>query len=347
MNLSNNFNYSGNKANIDVGDIVVDFGYKYEPGQVKYVQMIDNMDEWHTVPKKTLPNPYGNGFITVIPNSDQPYGSTSDQFLRRQLWINPIGGGDENVPLPTVIGKKWYLDSISFRAYEMHENLPNWNPIQLYEQTGATAIIDLYIDDAFGLGLGGIIVGWNINDVISWNLAPFTTNAYPDFGITNNDSISGAGPYYNGTGRYGKNWETQDILKQSGAGSGVIAGMLSTDFFPNNFSFNISGSNSATGVVTGTGDMIFGSDLYTTYRSGTGNYQHTSLPLQLSNMNIEINYPYLGVEVYGAGYYHHIYWETIGVENPDLTIKGLPNTVVIPRTIVQFPIICELIIVQR
>ena len=345
MNLSNNFNYSGNKANIDIGEIVVDFGYRYLPEEVKYVHMVDNFENWRTVPKKTLPNPYGSGYITVIPNSDQPFGSTNDQFLRRQLWINPIGGGEENVTLPIVTGKKWYLDSISFRAYEMHENLPSWNPNLLIELTGAEDIVDLYIDDAFGTGLQGLVIGWNTDDIITWDLAPFTTNAYPDFGVTNTDETLIGVPYFNGIGRYGKNWETQDILRQSGSGSGVVGGMLSTDFFPNNFSFNISGSNSPTGVVTGLGDMVFGSDLYTTNRSGTGNFSHTSLPLQLSNMNIEINYPYLGVEVYGAGYYHHIYWETL--TNADETIRGLPVTTVTPRTIVQFPIICELIIVQR
>lgn len=347
MNVGNNFNYSGLKTEIDIGEIVVDFGYNYDPSQVKYVQMVDDFDTWRTVPKITMPNPYGAGFITVVPNSDTPFGTTSDQFLRRQLWINPIGSGNENVALPIVPGKKWFLDSISFRAYEMHENLPSWDLVLLQEQTGAIDVTDLYIDNAFGSGLNGIVVGWNSNNIISWNLAPFTTNAYPDFGMTNNDNVSGGGVYFNGTGRYGKNWETQDTLRQSGTGSGVVGGMLSTDFFPNNFSFNISGSNSSTGTVTGTSDMIFGSDKNTTYRSGTGNFSHTSLPIQLSNMNIEINYPYVGVEVYGAGYYHHLYWEDIGLENPDLTIKGLPITVGVPRTIVQFPIICELILVQR
>jgi len=62
-------------------------------------------------------------------------------------------------------------------------------------------------------------------------------------------------------------------------------------------------------------------------------------------MNIEINYPYLGVEVYGAGYYHYVYWEELG--NANQSIKGLPVTAVVPRTLVQFPIICELIVVQR
>jgi len=345
MNISNNFNYSGLKTQVDIGEIVVDFGFNYLPEQVKYVQMVDNFENWRTIPKKTLPNPHGSGFVTVVPNSKTPLGSTSDQFLRRQLWINPIAGGQTNVPLPATTGKKWFLDSISFRAYEMHENIPSWKSNELIELTGAIDTSELFIDDAFGLGLQGIIVGWNSSDVISWDLSPWTTNAYPDFGQTNSDQMSGGGVYFNGVGRYGKNWETQDKLRQSGSGSGVVGGMLSSDWFPNNFSFNISGSNSATGIITGVSDMIFGSDQNTTYRSGTGNFSHTALPLQLSNMNIEIPYNYVGVEVYGAGYYHYLYWQDL-FEAED-TIKGLPVTAPTPRTLVQFPIICELIIVQR
>lgn len=345
MNLSNNFNYSGNKANIDIGEIVVDFGFSYLPEQVKYVQMVDNFQNWRTVPKKTLPNPYGSGFITVVPDSKSPFDVTNRQFTRRQLWVNPIGGGNENVTLPVVAGKKWYLDSISFRAYEMHEYLPSWKPNLLIEKTGATGVTDLFIPDAFGLGLQGVVVGWNLDDIITWDLSPFTTNSYPDFGQTNNDETNAGLVAATGTGRYGKNWGTQDHLKQSGSGSAVIGGMLATDFFPNNFSFNISGSNSATGIVTGLSDMIFGSDQYTTYRNGTGNFSHTSLPLQLSNMNIEINYPYLGVEVYGAGYYHYLYWSEI--QNPDESVRNMYFPAPTPRTIVQFPLICELIIVQR
>lgn len=346
MNVSNNFNYSGLKSQIDVGDIVVDFGYDYDPGQVKYVQMVDNFETWRTIPKKTMPNPYGTGFITVVPNTTNPQTLANKYFQRRQLWINPIGGGDENVPLSAVTGKKWFLDSISFRSYEMHENIPAWKPNQLIASIpGVEDLSELYISDAFGVGLNGIIIGYNDNDIVSWDISPYTTNAYPDFGYRNNDEVSGGGFYFTGAGKYGKNWETQDTLRQSGSGSGIVGGMLSSDFFPNNFSFNISGSNSSTGIITGVSDMVFGSDQLTTYRNGTGNWSHSALPLQLSNMNIEINYPYLGVEVYGAGYYHYLYWEEL--LNADDTIKGLPNSVVVPRTVVQFPLICELIIVQR
>jgi hypothetical protein len=348
MNLSNNFNYSGLKSQIDIGEIVVDFGYKYEPEQVKYIQMVDNFETWRTVPKKTMPNPVGSGFVTVVPNTTKPITNGNSYFQRRQLHINPIGGGDENVALPAVTGKKWYLDSVSFRAYDMHEYLPEWLPEAIKEDMGTTDINDLYIADAFGEDINGVVVGWNINDEITWANSPYTTNSYPDFQFDNTDkkySESGSAFPFIGAGKYGQNWETFDTMNQSGSRSGFVGGMLSSDWFPNNFSFNISGSNSATGIITGVSDMVFGSDQNTTYRNGTGNWSHTALPLQLSNMNIEINYPYLGVEVYGAGYNHYLYWNI--PSGQDQTIKGLPLTVVVPRTIVQFPIICELIVVQR
>lgn len=345
MNLSNNFNYSGNKANIDIGEIVVDFGFNYEPGQVKYVTATDNFETWRTVPKKTIPNPYGSGYLTVVPDTSKPQTTGNLNFQRRQLWINPIGGGQENVPLPAVTGKKWFLDSISFRAYDMHEYLPSWKPLLLIEQIGEIEIADLFIADAFGTGLDGIVIGYNTDDIVTWDTAPYTTASYPDFQFANTDETMAGVLPFTGAGKYGQNWETFDTMNQAGSRSAVVGGMLPTDWFPNNFSFNISGSNTATGTVTGTSNMVFGSDMFTTYRQGASNWSHTSLPLQLSNMNIEINYPYLGIEVYGAGYYHYLYFEELS--NAYETIKGLPVTTVIPRTLVQFPIITELILVQR
>jgi hypothetical protein len=349
MNLSNNFNYVGNKANIDIGEIVIDSIPIYEPEEVKYITVTDNFETWRTVPKKTLPNPYTTGgYITVVPNTTKPQTTANLNFQRRQLWINPIGGGDTNIPLPAVTGKKWYLDSISFRGFDMHEFLPSWKPNLLKEKIGTDFIGDLIIPDAFGTGLDGLVIGWNDEDIVTWDVAPYTTASYPDFQFGNVDQVmtlSGGAYPFTGAGKYGQNWETFDTLNQAGSRSGVVGGMLASDWFPNQFSFNISGSNSPTGVVTGTSDMVFGSDMFTTNRQGASNWSHTSLPLQLSNMNIEINYPYLGVEVYGAGYYHYVYWEEL--DNANQSIKGLPVTAVVPRTLVQFPIICELIVVQR
>jgi len=346
MNHSNNFNYVGNKANIDIGEIVVDFGFAYEPEQVKYVTTTDSFSNWRTIPKILLENPYGTGWITCVPYVPKGTSQSNLNFTRRQLWINPIGGGEENIPLPVVTGKKWYLDSISFRAFDMHEFVPSWFPQQLVEDMGAEGVNDLFITDAFGTGLNGVVIGWNVDEIISWKTSPYTTVAYPDFQFNNTDETYN--PSFSpvvGVGKYGQNWQTFDILKQSASRSGVVGGMLPSDWFPNQFSFNISGSNTANGIVTGVSDMIFGSDLFTTNRQGASDWAHTPLPLQLSNMNIEINYPYLGIEVYGAGYYQYLYWAE-SVE-ADTSIRGISTTAVVPRTLAQFPIICELIIVQR
>lgn len=346
MNHSNNFNYVGNKANIDIGEIVVDFGFAYEPAQVKYVTATDSFENWRTIPKILLENPYGTGWVTCVPYVPKGTSQSNLYFTRRQLWINPIGGGEENVPLPVVIGKKWYLDSVSFRAFDMHEFVPSWFPQQLVEDMGTIDIDNLFITDAFGTGLNGVVVGWNSDEIISWKTAPYTTVSYPDFEFNNTDET------YNpsfvpqvGVGKYGQNWQTFDILQQSASRSGVVGGMMPSDWFPNQFSFNISGSSTSNGVVTGVSDMVFGSDMFTTNRQGASSWSHTSLPMQLSNMNIEINYPYLGIEIYGAGYYQYLYW---GESNEaDTSIKGITTTASVPRTLAQFPIICELIIVQR
>lgn len=345
MNLSNNFNYTGNKANIDIGEIVVDFGFNYTPGQVKYVTATDEFETWRTIPKKTIPNPYGGGFLTVIPNASPPQTTGNLNWQRRQLWINNIVTGNTNVPLPAVTGKKWFLDSISFRSYDMHEFLPSWQPNKLIEQIGEISLSDLFIENAFGVGLDGLVIGYNTDDIVTWDTAPYTTASYPDFGLaTIDETMSGLVPVV-GAGKYGQNWETFDTLNQAGSRSAVVGGMLPSDWFPNQFSFNISGATTPTGIVTGLSDMIFGSDMFTTNRQGASNWSHTALPLQLSNMNIEIPYPYLGIEVYGGGYYHYVYWEE--VQNASQTIKGINPTAPVPRTIVQFPIIAELIIVQR
>jgi hypothetical protein len=348
MNVSNNFNYPG-LNNIDV-DVVVDPVAPLQPGGIRYVTMTDDFSTWRTIPKKTLPNPFGSGYVTVVPYVPKATPLSNTYFQRRQLYINPIGGGQENVPLPVVSGKNWYLDSISFRAYDMHEQVPNWYPLQLVEDIGATNTTDLYIADAFGTGFTGVVVGYNTDDEVTWKLSPYTTASYPDFQFDNLDKIYNPGfadssPLV-GVGKYGQNYSTFDSLNQAGSRSGVVGGMLASDFFPNQFSFNISGSTSSTGIITGTGDMIFGSDMFTTYRNGTGDWTHTSLPLQLSNMNIQVNYPYIGCEIYGAGYYQYLYWG----ENPsqaDNSIKGITTTAITPRTITQFPIIAELILVQR
>lgn len=348
MNQSNNFNYPG-LSNLDVS-VNVDTQPALLPGGVTYVTMVDDFSTWRTVPKKTLPNPYGSGYITLVPSVPKGTPVSNSYFQRRQLWINPIGGGQENVSLPIVAGKKWYLDSISFRAYDMHEFMPNWYPLALIEDIGATDTNDLFIADAFGTGFDGVVVGYNINDEVTWKLSPYTSASYPDFQYNNIDEIyrpgsSPSAPLV-GVGKYGQNWSTFDVMNQAGSRSGVVGGMLSTDWFPNQFSFNISGSTSSTGIITGTADMIFGSDMFTTYRNATGDWTHTSLPLQLSNMNIEVNYPYIGVEVYGAGYYHYLYWGESTTQADD-SIKGVTTTAVTPRTIVQFPLITELILVQR
>jgi len=348
MNQSNNFNYPG-LNNIDV-TVNVDPQGGLVPGGVKYVTMVDDFSAWRTIPKKTLPNPYGSGYVTVVPYVPKGTPVSNTYFQRRQFAVDPISGTPGNAPLPIVAGKKWYLDSISFRAYDMHEFVPNWYPLALVEDIGATSTSDLYINDAFGTGFNGVVVGYNINDEVTWKLSPYTTASYPDFEFVNADDIynpgyASASPLV-GIGKYGQNSSTFDNLNQAGSRSGVVGGMLSSDWFPNQFSFNISGSTSATGIITGTTDMIFGSDMLTTYRNGTGSWAHTSLPLQLSNMNIEVNYPYIGVEVYGAGYYQYLYWGENGAIADD-SIKGLSTTAPTPRTIVQFPLITELILVQR
>jgi hypothetical protein len=353
MNLSNNFNYVGNKANIDIGEIVVDFGYKYEPEQVKYITVTDNFETWRTVPKKTIPNPYTTGgYVTIVPYVPKGTPTSNLYYQRRQLWINPIGGGDENIPLPEVTGKKWYLDTISFRAFDMHEFVPQFYPSQLVEKTGAIDSSELFLTDGWDTGINALIIGYNTIDKVTWATSPYTTVAYPDFQYPSlGDMVfrPEASPTYDpfiGVGKYGQNWSTFDTLNQSASRSGVVGGMLPSDWFPNQFSFNISGSNSPTGIVTGTGDMVFGSDMFTTNRQGASDWAHTSLPLQLSNMNIEINYPYLGVEVYGAGHYQYLYWSSNNVDG-DSSIKGIQTVAPIPRTIAQYPIVCELIVVQR
>jgi hypothetical protein len=91
--------------------------------------------------------------------------------------------------------------------------------------------------------------------------------------------------------------------------------------------------------------MIIGSDQYTTHRYGSGNFFHTALPVQVSNLNIEINYPYLGIEIYGSGYFHFI--ELADVNNPNDSVVGRTDVKPPIKTVVQFPIIAELIIVNR
>lgn len=347
MNQSNNFNYPG-LSNIDV-TVDVDSSIGLLPSAVKYATVVDDFATWRTIPKKTLPNPFGDGYVTVVPYVPKGTTDSNEYFQRRQLWITPLTGGSENIPLPVVPGKKWYLDSISFRAYDMHENVPNWFPTKLAEDMGAPDISGLFIDDAFGTGFRGVVVGYNTNDIVTWLTSPYTTASYPDFDFQNTDYMynpdgSPVSPLV-GVGKYGQNWQTFDQLNQAGTRSGIVGGMAGSDWFPNNFSFNISGSTSATGIVTGLTDMIFGSDMLNTYRSGVGSWSHTSLPLQLSNMNIEINYPYLGVEIYGAGYYQYLYYGEINTA--DESIKGITLTTQTPRTIVQFPIITELILINR
>jgi hypothetical protein len=365
MNLSNNFNYAGLPSSGSSGPIDVEVinnvnvnPTSYAPSGVKYVSFADEFSTWRTIPKKTLPNPYGSGFVTVIPVVPPTISDNQNYkyFERRQLWTNPIGSGytQKNVQLPVVAGKKWYLDTISFYAYDLHENLPALNSTELtigdYAVPGITGSLELIIPGGWATtpySIDAQIIGYNINDVVTWNKSFYTTADYPDFGWkTLQDAIYIPPTYPSpGTGRYGRNYETFGRLAQKGSRSGVVGGALTTDWLPNYFAFNISGVATDTGTVTGTSNMIVGSDQYTTHRYGSGNYFHTAMPVQVSNLNIEINHAFLGVEIYGPGYFHFI--EIQDVTNPDDSVVGQIDTRPPIKTVVQFPIIAELIITNR
>lgn len=347
----------------------------------------DDTRFWHSIPKKqvTLPatlNDYtvdGTVDAIVIPfvylsNFKPSWFDTDD--LKRRLFLNTLQafGTTDGAKMPIKIDRpmvsdgeggtipaKAYLHTLSYSAYDFNEMIPYLDIIAICEDIfvesdpeGGWGIDDLIVEDAFGSGYDGLIIGkYEIEGGLHYYpFRNYTTADYPL--IINTNSFS------NLKGKRANELAVIDKLSQSAPCSSIFRGMLPSDWMANNFGITIGGHTGETIAEDSAPTSIIWDSRNRESFADTLNYAQSFgegvvvgydsfFPAVNNEIDIEIpdDVNYLFVDVRGPGWYHGIDIVNHGLSYNTDPVKGwlaiedessYRGPLPIPITIVKMPV---------
>lgn len=323
MNMgANNYTYPRKPASLSTGNITVNVPPEVVEKNYDQFLLYDNFVDWKTIPAKIKTVQYGTVgnylnldciMIPAVPTGLN--AADAFEYFKRRLILNNdaaqngiTDGHKRHIPIVRPVGKKAYLHSISWAAYDFN----TFRPFILNELSGYTidgAPIQLTYPNEFGDLTGMIIcVAPPVNPLQSW------WEKYTNFTYSTADY---AIPMLDADNAYLASRHTliPNLTGQTGLRSQFINGLLASDLLPSNFKLDV-GLHDGTGMVDDMAnlDQVPQATLFSTNLESAENNQsrsdihHVQIPQVINDMDILIpdTYNWLITDVEGMGWFIQI-----------------------------------------